>query len=84
MLSASYFDEDAVPQNPFNSRNDRAVSAFDVRHRFSLSHTYELPWFKQSNRFLKETLGGLAVQWHLRGAVGIAGHLPLRREGRSD
>ncbi|MCU1263616.1 MAG: TonB-dependent Receptor Plug Domain protein [Bryobacterales bacterium] len=51
-------DEDPLPQNPFNSRDNRAVSAFDVPQRFVLSHTYDLPWFKDANKVLKQTLGG--------------------------
>lgn len=66
-------DDEAVPQNPFNSRNDRAVSAFDVRHRFSLSHTYDLPWFKQGNRFLQETLGS----WQFSGIYVVQSGLPI-------
>jgi hypothetical protein len=66
-------DDDAVPQNPFNGRDNRAVSAFDVRQRFSLSHTYDLPWFKQGNRFLKETLGG----WQFSGIYAVQSGLPI-------
>jgi Carboxypeptidase regulatory-like domain/TonB-dependent Receptor Plug Domain len=51
-------NEPAVAQNPFNNRDNRGVSAFDVPHRFVLSHVYEIPGFKNSNAFLKQTLSG--------------------------
>ncbi len=51
-------NEGAVAQNPFNNRDNRAVSAFDVPHRFVLSHVYEIPGFKNSNPFLKQALSG--------------------------
>jgi hypothetical protein len=66
-------DDEAVPQNPFDSRNNRAVSAFDVRHRVSLSHTYDLPLSKRSNRVLKWTLGG----WQFSGIYVVQSGLPI-------
>src|SRR6266478_525574 len=51
-------NEGAAAQNPFNNRDNRAVSAFDVPHRFVLSNVYEIPGFKNSNAFLKQTLSG--------------------------
>jgi hypothetical protein len=54
-------DEGAVAQNPFNNRDNRAPSAFDVPQRFVLSHVYELPGFKKaSNPFLRGALSGWA------------------------
>ena len=34
------------PQNSFNLRGERGRSGFDVRHRFSLSYSYDLPFGK--------------------------------------
>jgi len=51
-------NEGAIAQNPFNNRDNRAVSAFDVPHRFVLSNVYEIPGFKNSNAFLKQALSG--------------------------
>jgi hypothetical protein len=52
-------NEGQLAQNPFNNHDNRAVSAFDVPHRFAFSHVYEFPWFKDaSNHFLKTALGG--------------------------
>ena len=47
------------PQDFLNYAPERASSALDRRHRFSLSWVYEAPWFKNdSNKFLKYALGG--------------------------
>jgi Carboxypeptidase regulatory-like domain/TonB dependent receptor-like, beta-barrel len=35
--------EPAFPQDSFNLRAERGLSSFDARHRFVLSHLYELP-----------------------------------------
>ncbi|MFN7930169.1 MAG: carboxypeptidase regulatory-like domain-containing protein [Blastocatellia bacterium] len=44
-----------------NLRAERANSALDHRHRFSLSGVYDLPFFtKSSNRFVRTTLGGFS------------------------
>jgi hypothetical protein len=51
-------NEGAVAQNPFNNRDNRAVSTFDVPHRFVLSNVYEIPGFRNSNAFLKQALSG--------------------------
>ncbi len=50
-------------QNPFNNQDNRAVSGFDVPHRFVLTHTYDLPVLANSNGFVKQVLGG----WNVSG-----------------
>ncbi len=46
-------------QNPNDNRNNRASSQFDLRHILSISHTWEMPFFRGStNRFLRGGLGG--------------------------
>lgn len=46
-------------QNPFNNRDNRGPSAFDVTHRFVLRHSWAIPFFSSSNNgFLRNTLGG--------------------------
>ncbi len=46
-------------QNPNDNRNNRASSQFDLRHTLSISHTWEMPFFRGSqNRFLRAGLGG--------------------------
>jgi len=50
-------------QNPFNNRDNRAVSGFDTPHRFVFTHSYDLPKFTNSNKFVKMVIGG----WNLSG-----------------
>ncbi len=50
-------------QNPFNHRDNRAVSAFDSPHRFVFTHSYDLPKFRDSQAFVRHALGG----WNVTG-----------------
>jgi hypothetical protein len=51
-------------QNPNDNRNNRGASQFDLRHILSISHTWEIPFFRGStNRWLRGGLGG----WSLSG-----------------
>ena len=43
-------------QNPFDNRNNRASSQFDVRHSVSITHTVELPFFQNSKSALIRTV----------------------------
>jgi hypothetical protein len=54
------FHDGAVQQDPFNDRNNRGRSAFDVPHRFTFTHNWDIP-FKSDNPFMKHVLGGW--QW---------------------
>jgi len=46
-------------QNPNDNRNNHASSQFDLRHILSVSHTWEIPFFRgSSNRVLRGGLGG--------------------------
>ena len=45
------FNTDYLPQNPFNVRDDRALSTFDQRHRLVLSGTFIS---SSENIFLKD------------------------------
>lgn len=40
----STFAEANIPQNVYDTRNERAVSSFDRRHRFVFSYSYALPF----------------------------------------
>lgn len=44
-------------QNGLNLRDDFANSILDHRHRLTFSVIYDLPYFKNGNRFVKNTLG---------------------------
>jgi hypothetical protein len=46
------------PQDFFNSRIERASSALDRRHRFTLGWVYDTPWFRDTDSwFLKNLVG---------------------------
>jgi hypothetical protein len=64
-------------QNPFNNRDNRAVSAFDVPHRFVFTHTYDLPKFTNSNGFVRQTIGG----WNLSGIFQTQAGSPVNLFG---
>ncbi len=66
------------PQDPFDLRAERAVSANDARHNLVVSGTWELP-FGRGRRFLQRTgwigeaiLGG----WQVNGILSIRSGLP--------
>jgi hypothetical protein len=49
------------PEDGNNLTNDRGNSALDHRHRLTVAAIYDLPFFKQSNMFLRNTLGNWEV-----------------------
>ncbi|MBN1567267.1 MAG: TonB-dependent receptor [Acidobacteria bacterium] len=51
------------PQDPYNLRNERGLSALDMPHKFSLSWTYELPLFFHRNGLAGRFLDG----WQFNG-----------------
>ena len=55
------------PQNSFNLAAERGRSGFDVRHRFSLSYSYDLPFGKNLNGAAKTLLDG----WQTFGVVTL-------------
>jgi hypothetical protein len=48
-------------QDGLNLRNDYANSILDHRHRFTLSLVYDEPFFKNSNAFMRNTVGGWEI-----------------------
>jgi hypothetical protein len=56
----------------YNIRTARASSDFDVRHNFSLSYVYDLP-FLRGTRLVNKLLGG----WQYSGIVAIQTGVPL-------
>lgn len=59
-------DGDA-PANPFNFRNERGPSDFDVTHRFVSSFIYELPSMRSAPSLLRQTIGG----WQINSIVTL-------------
>lgn len=55
------------PQNSFNLAAERGRSGFDVRHRFSLSYSYDLPFGKNLNGAAKTLMDG----WQTFGVVTL-------------
>ncbi len=52
------------PQNPYNLKNERGLSALDMPHKFSLSWSYEIPRFFSSNSFANKVVDG----WQISGS----------------
>src|SRR5262249_32270603 len=53
-----------VPQDFFNRRADRSVSAFDRTHRFVVNYLYEVPWFRSAwaqQPVVKQIFSGLQI-----------------------
>ena len=55
------------PQNSFNMAAERGRSGFDVRHRFSLSYSYDLPFGKNQKGAAKALLAG----WQTYGVITL-------------
>jgi hypothetical protein len=45
-------------QDQFNLANERAVSAYDIPQRFTLSHVWQLPFFRTQKGIVGHALGG--------------------------
>jgi hypothetical protein len=61
-------------QDPFNNRNNRGPSQFDLRQRLVVSHTWELPFFRQSSsRLVRGLLGG----WSFAGITSFRTGFPV-------
>jgi len=62
--TADFHSTDLTPRRPQDFTNlsaDRANSALDHRHRFTLALLYDEPFFKSGNRLLKNTLGNWEI-----------------------
>ena len=67
-------NDSAAQQDPYNNRNNRASSGFDIRHTIAVTHTWEMPFFRRSsNRLLRGGLGG----WSFSGISSYHTGLPL-------
>ncbi|MEO7650351.1 MAG: hypothetical protein ABIZ80_07770, partial [Bryobacteraceae bacterium] len=59
--------------DPFNTRNARGPSNFDIRHRVSISGLWELPKLTNANPFVRNVLGG----WQQNGILSAETGTPL-------
>ncbi len=66
-------NDSAAQQNPFDNRNNRAVSQFDVRHRAVITHDFTAPALAGRNGFVKAILGG----WEFNGIFQAQSGLPV-------
>lgn len=55
------------PANPFNIRNEKGPSDFDITHRFVTSFIWELPRLAGRGRFVRHVLGG----WETNGITTL-------------
>lgn len=62
-----------TPQNPRNTQLDRGRSLIDQRHRFVLSHIWELPWMRDRSGIGGKLLGG----WAINGIIQFTSGLPV-------
>jgi hypothetical protein len=61
------------PQDSLNLQAERGRSNFDIRHRFSLSYAYDLPFGKNAQGWEKGLLGG----WQTYGVVTMQSGRPF-------
>jgi len=59
--------------DPFNVRNNRGPSDFDVTHRFVASGIWEMPKLSKSNAVIRNVLGG----WQSNGIFTVQSGTPL-------
>src|SRR6185295_5297470 len=64
----------SFPQDSYNLRAERAVSSFDLRHRFSANFTYELDFL---GRRLDSWPRRLTEGWQLSGIFTAASGVPI-------
>ena len=67
-------------QDPFNNRNNRGPSQFDLRQRLVMSHIWELPFFRHSSsRLARGLLGG----WSFAGITSFRSGFPVSLDAGS-
>ncbi len=59
--------------DPFNAKLNYGNADFDIRHRFSLTGSWELPWMKSGKGFAGAALGG----WGLGGNLNLRSGAPF-------
>ena len=65
-----------VPQNSFDYKEERGSGDYDIRHRFTLSATYEIPGGKSWGQFLQG--------WQVNSLVTVQGGYPMEFYDASD
>jgi outer membrane receptor protein involved in Fe transport len=72
LLDDSSGDGDG-PANPFNIRAEKALSGFDIAHRFVSSFIWQLPEFAGSGAVVRHLFGG----WETNGIVALESGRPF-------
>lgn len=60
-------------QNPFNNADNYGPSQFDLRQRLVITHTWTMPFFRNSNAFTRAVLGG----WVFSGVTSFRTGFPV-------
>jgi hypothetical protein len=66
-------NDSSAPSNPYNIRNDRAVSDYNLPQKFGGSFVWDIPVGKLSNPVLRTVAGG----WELNGIFTFQSGLPF-------
>ncbi len=74
------FDNSTSARSNYNYRAEKARSDYDISHRFVLSYTYELPFGRESNGFVKAVAAG----WQIIGIHSFNTGTPFTVHARTD
>ncbi|MDX6711168.1 MAG: hypothetical protein QOH96_2184 [Blastocatellia bacterium] len=66
-------DRSNAPQNSFDTKSEYSRSALDRRHIFTANYIYNLPFFKDQEKFVGKVLGG----WEATGIITLQSGLPF-------
>lgn len=64
-------------QNPFNNKDNRAVSQFDLQQRVVFTHNWELPWGKGHSNWM---VGKVLAGWGFSGITSFRSGFPVTLE----
>lgn len=70
-------NDSATQQNPLDNRNNRAVSQFDLTHRFVATYSWEPTWFSGANNWAARNLIG---NWGFAGITSVRSGFPTTLE----
>lgn len=65
--------ENDLPQNPFNRNAEHGPSLFDARHRFVMSASWEIPFFRNASRLARSLFGN----WQVNGIANFSSGAPF-------
>jgi hypothetical protein len=65
------------PQDAFNRRNERGLSAFDRRQRLVFTYVYELPSLRRNDNFAMSALSAVFRDWQISGTTAFQTGAPI-------